>query len=162
MPQAKKRIGALRRRVYAVLEQGDGAGGVSLALNRFPIVLIVATLTATLAKEQGVSQAQVENEFVAKYRPSSLIKRLAKKTGTPDECIVASIGTSMANFVALSVLIQRGEEVLIEQPTYPYLLEIAQWLGAKLRPTFALGLPSSSTTSAVKSFSPRISEEPTP
>ncbi|HMJ43030.1 MAG TPA: SDR family oxidoreductase [Pseudolabrys sp.] len=37
----------------------------------------VATLTATLAKEQGVSQAQVENEFVAKYRPSSLIKRLA-------------------------------------------------------------------------------------
>ncbi len=37
----------------------------------------VTTLTATLAKEQGVPQSQVENEFVAKYRPSSLIKRLA-------------------------------------------------------------------------------------
>ena len=48
VPRTLKRIGALRRRVYAVLEQGDGAGGVSLALNRFLIVLIVATLTATV------------------------------------------------------------------------------------------------------------------
>jgi voltage-gated potassium channel len=47
-PRAKKRIGVLRRRVYTVLEQGDGADGVSLALNRFLILLIVATLTATV------------------------------------------------------------------------------------------------------------------
>jgi voltage-gated potassium channel len=38
----------LRRRVYTVLEQGDGADGVSLGLNRFLILLIVATLTATV------------------------------------------------------------------------------------------------------------------
>ncbi|WP_291571454.1 cyclic nucleotide-gated ion channel [Bradyrhizobium sp.] len=38
----------MRRRVYAVLEQGDGAGGASLALNRFLILLIVVTLTATV------------------------------------------------------------------------------------------------------------------
>ena len=48
VPQAKKRVRVLRRRVYAVLEQGDGADGVSLALNRFLILLIVATLTATV------------------------------------------------------------------------------------------------------------------
>jgi voltage-gated potassium channel len=47
-PQAKKRVGVLRRRVYTVLEQGAGADGVSLALNRFLILLIVATLTATV------------------------------------------------------------------------------------------------------------------
>jgi voltage-gated potassium channel len=47
-PQAKKRVGALRRRVYAVLEQGDGADGVSRVLNRVLILLIVATLTATV------------------------------------------------------------------------------------------------------------------
>jgi voltage-gated potassium channel len=47
-PQSSKRIGGLRRRIYTVLEQGDGAGGVSLALNRFLIVLIVVTLTATV------------------------------------------------------------------------------------------------------------------
>jgi voltage-gated potassium channel len=46
--QPKKRVGELRRRVYALLEQGYGAGGVSLALNRFLIGLIVVTLTATV------------------------------------------------------------------------------------------------------------------
>ncbi len=35
-------------------------------------------------------------------------------------------------------------------------------LGNWRRPTFAHGRPSTITTSAVKSFSPRISEEPTP
>ena len=47
-PQSKAPISGLRRHVYAVLEQGDGAGGVSLALNRFLILLIVVTLTATV------------------------------------------------------------------------------------------------------------------
>jgi voltage-gated potassium channel len=47
-PQPKKRVGEWRGRVYAVLEQGYGAGGASLALNRFLIVLIVVTLTATV------------------------------------------------------------------------------------------------------------------
>jgi voltage-gated potassium channel len=43
----KQRVGQLRRGVYAVPEQGYGAGGVSLALNRFLIVLIVVTLSVT-------------------------------------------------------------------------------------------------------------------
>jgi voltage-gated potassium channel len=47
-PQLSKRIGALRRRVYAVLEHGDGTDGIGLALNRFLIALIVVTLTATV------------------------------------------------------------------------------------------------------------------
>ena len=47
-PQWRKRITGVRRRAYAILEQGDGAGGVSLALNRFLILLIVVTLTATV------------------------------------------------------------------------------------------------------------------
>jgi voltage-gated potassium channel len=47
LPQSNKRIAGLRRRVYAVLEQG-GASGVSLAVNRFLILLIVITLTATV------------------------------------------------------------------------------------------------------------------
>ena len=42
--QLGKRFGALRRRVYAVLEHSDGADGVSLALNRFLIALIVGFL----------------------------------------------------------------------------------------------------------------------
>jgi voltage-gated potassium channel len=45
-PQSNKRVGGLRRRVYVVLEHG--AGGASLLLNRFLIVLIGVTLTATV------------------------------------------------------------------------------------------------------------------
>jgi voltage-gated potassium channel len=44
--KSNKRVNGLRRRVYVVLEQG--AGGASLALNRFLIVLICITLTATV------------------------------------------------------------------------------------------------------------------
>jgi voltage-gated potassium channel len=46
--QSNKRAGSLRRRVYAVLEQGDGAGGISRVLNGFLIALIVVTLAATV------------------------------------------------------------------------------------------------------------------
>ena len=47
-PQSKPRGKGLRRRVYAILEQDDGVGGVSAALNRSLIVLIALTLTATV------------------------------------------------------------------------------------------------------------------
>ena len=48
--EAKNRISGLRRRVYTILEQGDGADGVSLALNRFLIALIVVPLAATVVE----------------------------------------------------------------------------------------------------------------
>ena len=48
--QAKRRIGGLRRRVYAVLEQGDGVDGIGRTLNRFLIALIVVTLAATVVE----------------------------------------------------------------------------------------------------------------
>ena len=44
----------------------------------------------------------------------------------------------------------------------PYATRSSRGFGRYQRPTFALGRPSVSTTSAVKSFSPRISAEPTP
>jgi voltage-gated potassium channel len=47
-PQSKPSGKGLRRRVYAILDQDDGAGGVSAALNRSLIVLIAVTLTATV------------------------------------------------------------------------------------------------------------------
>jgi NAD(P)-dependent dehydrogenase (short-subunit alcohol dehydrogenase family) len=41
----------------------------------------VADFFGKMAKEQGVSQGEMETQFIAQHRPSSLIKRLA----TPDE-----------------------------------------------------------------------------
>jgi aspartate/methionine/tyrosine aminotransferase len=67
------------------------------------------------------------------YGYSELRERLVRKTGAPDESLVLSIGTSMANFIALGALIESGDDVLIEQPTYQPMLHIAEWLGAKVR-----------------------------
>jgi voltage-gated potassium channel len=44
----KKRISGLRRRVYAILEQGDGVDATGRVLNRLLVALIVVTLAATV------------------------------------------------------------------------------------------------------------------
>lgn len=67
------------------------------------------------------------------YGDAELRERLVRKTGAPDESLVLSMGTSMANFIALGALIERGDDVLIEQPTYQPMLHIAEWLGANVR-----------------------------
>jgi aspartate/methionine/tyrosine aminotransferase len=64
------------------------------------------------------------------YRP--LMERLAAKAGVPQECLVYTLGTSMANFVALTTLVHPGDEVLIERPTYDPLLAILDHIGAKV------------------------------
>ncbi len=81
------------------------------------------------------------------YGFQPLMNRLAVKAGVPQECIVSTLGTSMANFLALTVLVQPGDEVLVERPTYDPLLAILHHLGAKVsrferRPdrNFRLGL----------------------
>src|SRR6516164_1084583 len=65
------------------------------------------------------------------YQP--LMERLATKAGVPKECIVYTLGASMANFVALTALVHRGDEVLIERPTYDPLLTILDHVGARVR-----------------------------
>lgn len=65
------------------------------------------------------------------YEP--LLGRLARHTGAPAECIVAATGTSMANHLALAAVLAPGDEVLIEQPTYGPLLDVADYLGARVK-----------------------------
>lgn len=86
-----------------------------------------------LAELPGVSVADIEINGTGRYGYPPLLEALAHKTGADVDCIVPSIGTSMANFVALSALITRGDEVLIERPTYHPMLQIAEFLGANVR-----------------------------
>jgi aspartate/methionine/tyrosine aminotransferase len=67
------------------------------------------------------------------YGYPPLQERLARKNGVPPECVVAANGTSMANHLAMAAVIERGDEVLIEQPTYDPLLTVAEYLGATIR-----------------------------
>ncbi len=66
------------------------------------------------------------------YGYPPLMERLAAKAGVPEECVVYTLGTSMANFVALTALVHPGDEVLIERPAYDPLLTILDHIGARV------------------------------
>ena len=81
------------------------------------------------------------------YGYAPLQRRLAEHTGAPEACVVASAGTSMANHLAMAAVLDPGDEVLIEQPTYGPLLDLASYLGARVKrlprrfeARFAIGL----------------------
>lgn len=65
------------------------------------------------------------------YEP--LQRALSEKCGVPAECVVAATGTSMANHLAMAALLEPGDEVLIEHPTYELLLSLARYLGAEVK-----------------------------
>src|SRR5213078_541487 len=66
------------------------------------------------------------------YRP--LVDALAKHRGVaPENVVTVAGGTSMANHLAMAGLIEHGDEVLIEQPTYDPLLALAEYFGAKVK-----------------------------
>ena len=66
------------------------------------------------------------------YRP--LVEALARHRKVPPENVVTvSGGTSMANHLAMAAMIDHGDEVLIEEPTYDPLLAIAGYLGANIK-----------------------------
>ena len=67
------------------------------------------------------------------YGYAPLMERLASKAHVPENCVVYTLGASMANYIALSAVLSRGDVVLIEQPTYDPLLTILHHLGAKIR-----------------------------
>src|SRR5690348_16857794 len=66
------------------------------------------------------------------YGYAPLQQRLAKHNDVPEECVVAATGTSMANHLAMAAVLDPGDEVLIEQPVYGPLLDVAEYLGARV------------------------------
>ncbi|MBS1787794.1 MAG: aminotransferase class I/II-fold pyridoxal phosphate-dependent enzyme [Acidobacteria bacterium] len=65
------------------------------------------------------------------YAP--LIEAIAAKYCVKPENVVPSQGTSMANFLAMATVVERGDEVLIEQPTYEPILSALRYLGAEIK-----------------------------
>ncbi len=66
------------------------------------------------------------------YGHKPLMERLAAKADVAEECVVYTLGASMANFVALTALVHPGDEVLVERPTYDPILTILDHIGAKV------------------------------
>ncbi len=66
------------------------------------------------------------------YRP--LVDALAAHSQVPPESVVTiSGGTSMANHLAMAAVLEHGDEVLIEEPTYEPVLAVAKYFGAEIK-----------------------------
>jgi aspartate/methionine/tyrosine aminotransferase len=78
-----------------------------------------------------IDQLEVNGDSAYGYAPLQLA--IAKKCGVDPDCVVAAAGTSMANHLAMAALIDPGDEVLIEHPTYELLTSTLLYLGAALK-----------------------------
>ena len=78
-----------------------------------------------------IDQLEINGDSTYGYAP--LQHAIAKKCGVDPDCVVAAAGTSMANHLAMATLIDPGDEVLIEQPTYELLTSTLLYLGAAVK-----------------------------
>jgi len=92
------------------------SGLISVPLSEFPARLEDLELTAPGA-----------------YGYERLQERLARHNGVPKECVVAATGTSMANHLAMAAVLDPGDDVLIEKPVYGPLLDVANYLRARVK-----------------------------
>ncbi len=66
------------------------------------------------------------------YRP--LVDALAAHCQVaPASVVTISGGTSMANHLAMAAVLEHGDEVLIEEPTYEPILATAEYFGARIK-----------------------------
>ena len=84
-------------------------------------------------RELPVTIEQLEINGDSTYGYAPLQRAIAKKCAVDPDCVVAAAGTSMANQLAMATLIDPGDEVLIEQPTYELLTSTLLFLGAALK-----------------------------
>jgi aspartate/methionine/tyrosine aminotransferase len=67
------------------------------------------------------------------YGHPPLLEAIAGRMNVGVDSIVTATGTSLANHLAMAAVLNPGDEVLIEQPTYEPLLAVARYLGAHIR-----------------------------
>ncbi len=79
----------------------------------------------------SLSDLEITTQFPYGYPP--LKQALAKRMGVDEDCLVTAAGTTFANHLAMAALINPGDEILIEQPTYEPLLALTRYLGATAR-----------------------------
>ena len=76
---------------------------------------------------------ELEITGLTEYGYEPLIQELSRRYRVGPKSIVTAAGTSFANHLAMAALIDAGDEVLIERPTYEPILALAQYLGANVR-----------------------------
>ena len=82
--------------------------------------------------ELPVSIGDLEITGPGGYGYTPLTEAIARRFSVDAGCVVTTLGTSMANHLAMAALVERDDEVLIEEPTYGLILSAAQYLGARV------------------------------
>ena len=102
----------------------------------------------------GLSMADVEIAGPGGYGWEPLLASIARKHGVSQECVVTAEGTSMANHLAMAALVEPGDEVVLERPTYEPMLGVLGYLGAHVtrvdrRPEDGFALDPESVVAAI-------------
>ena len=84
-------------------------------------------------RELPVALDDLEISGTGAYGYPPLQQAIAARYRVDERCVVAAMGASMANTLALAAVVHPGDEVLIEHPTYEPLIAAAHWLGAQVR-----------------------------
>ena len=84
-------------------------------------------------RELPVDLKELEINGENSYGYAPLQQAIAAHHNVDPDCVVESAGTSMANHLAMAAIIEPGDEVLIEHPAYGPILDIAQYLQAKVK-----------------------------
>jgi len=67
------------------------------------------------------------------YGYAPLQEAIAAHCGVAPENVVSALGTSMANYLAMAAILEPGDEVLVEHPTYELLLSTLGFLQADIK-----------------------------
>jgi aspartate/methionine/tyrosine aminotransferase len=79
----------------------------------------------------SIADLDLDGASHPRYPP--LRQAIASRYGVSVDQVVAADGTSMANLLAMATLIEPGDEVLVEHPTYELLLGAASFLAASIK-----------------------------
>jgi aspartate/methionine/tyrosine aminotransferase len=85
-------------------------------------------------RELGDPPPRLEINGDNSYGYAPLKQAIAARHGVDADCVVTAAGTSMANYVAFAAILDDGDEVLIEDPTYGLLVDALRYVGARLKP----------------------------
>jgi aspartate/methionine/tyrosine aminotransferase len=95
--------------------------------------LATSGLTSVPLSEFPLRLEDLEITAPGSYGYETLQQKLARHNNVSEDCVVAATGTSMANHLAMAAVLDPGDEVLIEQPVYGPLLDVAEYLGARVK-----------------------------
>jgi aspartate/methionine/tyrosine aminotransferase len=101
--------------------------------SRAPFNLATSGLDNLELSELDVKLDDLALTGTSGYGYPPLLEAIAKRMNVGTDSIVTATGTSLANHLAMAAVVNPGDEVLIEEPTYEPLLALARYLGANIR-----------------------------